>query len=183
MSWAQIPGWSSDIEPWYQQLAHELPNGATFVEVGTLLGRSVACLGTLRPDLDLWAIDSWGDECARGEHIDPVVAAHGGLWPAFLACMHLHAPDVLGRLHVVRARSTSVRLTQPADVVFIDAAHDYDNVRADIVHWSPQVKIGGMLCGHDYEPNHTDVVRAVDECVGKPGKGPGGWSSVWWVKR
>ena len=36
------------------------------------------------------------------------------------------------------------------DLVFIDALHDYDNVRIDIERWLPKVRKGGVICGHDY---------------------------------
>ena len=36
------------------------------------------------------------------------------------------------------------------DFVFIDAAHDYQNVKNDILAWYPKIKIGGKLGGHDY---------------------------------
>ena len=36
------------------------------------------------------------------------------------------------------------------DFVYIDAAHEYDAVRADIDPWHGRVRPGGLLCGHDY---------------------------------
>jgi len=69
------------------------------------------------------------------------------------------------------------------DFVYIDAAHDYDNVSADLEAWFPKVKSGGLLAGHDYfdgdvhirfvnergefvsdvvDSGHSDVKRAVD---------------------
>ncbi len=36
------------------------------------------------------------------------------------------------------------------DLVYIDALHDYDNVKVDIDRWLPKVREGGILCGHDY---------------------------------
>jgi predicted O-methyltransferase YrrM len=36
------------------------------------------------------------------------------------------------------------------DMVYIDAAHDYDSVMADLNAWYPKVKSGGFICGHDY---------------------------------
>ena len=36
------------------------------------------------------------------------------------------------------------------DMVYIDAAHDYDSVIGDLLAWHPKVKSGGFVCGHDY---------------------------------
>jgi len=36
------------------------------------------------------------------------------------------------------------------DFVYIDAAHDFDNAIIDIIKWSPKVKHGGIVAGHDY---------------------------------
>jgi len=35
------------------------------------------------------------------------------------------------------------------DVLFIDADHRYESVKKDIELWSPKVKKGGIICGHD----------------------------------
>ena len=48
------------------------------------------------------------------------------------------------------------------DFVFIDASHEYEDVKADILSWLPKVKIGGILAGHDYN-TFEGVNRAVDE--------------------
>lgn len=48
------------------------------------------------------------------------------------------------------------------DFVFIDAGHEYVDVKTDNTVWLPKVKKGGWLCGHDY-PNAPGVVQAVDE--------------------
>lgn len=36
------------------------------------------------------------------------------------------------------------------DFVYLDANHSYLAVRADLRAWYPKVKVGGLLCGHDY---------------------------------
>ena len=36
------------------------------------------------------------------------------------------------------------------DFAYVDAAHDFDSVRADLEAWYPSLRPGGLLCGHDY---------------------------------
>lgn len=50
------------------------------------------------------------------------------------------------------------------DLVYIDASHSYENVKQDIELWFPKIKVGGIICGHDYDSiNSPGVVRAVNE--------------------
>lgn len=53
------------------------------------------------------------------------------------------------------------------DICFIDAAHDYASVIEDIKLYKPKVKAGGILCGHDYDADHQDVIQAVNESFEK----------------
>jgi predicted O-methyltransferase YrrM len=45
------------------------------------------------------------------------------------------------------------------DYVYIDADHDYENVRRDMELWYPKVKYDGMLAGHDW------ITSGVNEAV------------------
>lgn len=50
------------------------------------------------------------------------------------------------------------------DFVYIDAAHDYDNVRQDILTWLPKIKKGGYISGHDYRyDSNIAVYEAVND--------------------
>lgn len=54
------------------------------------------------------------------------------------------------------------------DFVFIDADHSYEECLADIKLWTPKVRKGGLVSGHDYmHPNFPGVARAVHEVFGK----------------
>jgi len=50
------------------------------------------------------------------------------------------------------------------DFVYIDGAHDYENVMKDLSCVFPKVKVGGLIAGHDYWGGHG-VIRAVDEFI------------------
>ena len=54
---------------------------------------------------------------------------------------------------------------QSLDFCFIDGDHSYIGTKRDIEAWLPKVKIGGWICGHDYDNQNTigDVKTAVDE--------------------
>ena len=45
------------------------------------------------------------------------------------------------------------------DFVFVDAGHDEDDVKGDILNWLPKLKHGGWIAGHDYQ---YAVKRVVD---------------------
>lgn len=52
------------------------------------------------------------------------------------------------------------------DFVFIDGMHTYEAVKQDIEDWTPKVRIGGIVSGHDYYESKSGklgVVKAVDE--------------------
>jgi len=52
------------------------------------------------------------------------------------------------------------------DIVYIDAAHEYEPVLVDLEAWFPKVKRGGFICGDDYTAGWPGVVKAVDEYFG-----------------
>ncbi|MHA1695426.1 MAG: class I SAM-dependent methyltransferase [Candidatus Helarchaeota archaeon] len=51
------------------------------------------------------------------------------------------------------------------DFIYIDACHEYKNVKEDIDCWYPKIKKGGYLGGHDYNTNWKGVVKAVDKFI------------------
>jgi len=65
------------------------------------------------------------------------------------------------------------------DMAFIDASHLYNAVVSDIKAWKPKIKSGGILSGHDYGGGWPEVVKAVDDILGKPNRLPG---CVWWIR-
>lgn len=121
----------------------------------------------------IWCIDSWrGSECGRGLKVSETD------YELFLNNLR----DVLERVVIFKmyTREAVKVLSQiQFDLVFIDADHSYEAVKFDIAHFGPLVRPGGILCGHDYEPEHRPgLVRAVDELI--PNARYGG-TTIWWT--
>jgi hypothetical protein len=64
---------------------------------------------------------------------------------------------------------------ESADIVYIDAEHDYDSVRRDIAAWKPKAK--HILAGHDFH-----IFEAVREAIENAGLVPEVNGNVWHVR-
>ncbi len=51
------------------------------------------------------------------------------------------------------------------DLIVHDAAHDYDGVYADLVHWFPKLKSTGVMIIDDYDIQFSGLMQAVDRYV------------------
>ena len=60
------------------------------------------------------------------------------------------------------------------DYVFVDASHDGDSVKRDIELWTPKIRKGGLVSGHDI--NLIQVAMAVVQSTPKHELGP---DNVW----
>lgn len=190
-------GGSIDILPFYAEMQTHIPQGGSFLEVGSFFGRSVAFMGALRHDLQLHVCDPWEDEFDGGlvsSEAKLFIEKEGGtLYHAFRYLMLEHAPEVLERLTVVRERSDpGLKHFADAsmDFMFIDGDHHYPSVVHDCKEALRIVKPGGIIAGHDYCWGN-EVTRAVHDILGNVSLAPWpdpreGWtqghSSCWWIK-
>ena len=58
--------------------------------------------------------------------------------------------------------------TEPLDLLFIDANHEYESVRRDFTLWSPFVKPGGIVALHDVSENWPGPTRVMQEELRPP---------------
>jgi len=170
----QIPGWSHDIIGQYRDAVERATNGAHFVEIGSWKGRSAAFMAVeiinSNKQITFDCVDHFqGSEehlTVGGEGYDKD-AAEGRLQAVFTQNML----PVAGHYNLV-AQPSLQAVQQYADgsldFVFIDAAHDYDNVKADVLAWWPKVKPGGILAGHDIRhPPIDKALRDVEPEIGR----------------
>jgi hypothetical protein len=123
---------------------------------------------------EYWAIDNW---------LLPEIHTYIQRWLGKEKLVTQKAWDVLHRhvcmlmLEFPQMRVMSIESTMAArlfpdkyfDLVFIDADHEYESVKADITAWLPKVRKGGVLAGHDYgiQKKFFGVAQAVDEIFGE----------------
>lgn len=154
----------------------------TLVEVGCKEGRTTGHILKTVPDSRVIAVDPWCSMPAQK-------AITGGEtyeeWD--FAKIEAEFKENVGEWgdHVRMLRMTSALAAEEVkgavtDVVFIDAAHDYENVKIDIRLWWPKIRPGGMLVGHDFNHKWPGVERAVADSFDlmRVGVAP---DSVWFV--
>lgn len=137
-----IQGWMGMRELlWQANLASLV---SSWTEVGSYHGRSAMAVGLSLPmGSTLNLVDT---------EIRPELAKNVEL-------LSIKRPSInvnVYKMPSVEAAKKVVRST----VVFIDASHDYESVKADLLAWQDKCLI---LCGHDYQPNWVGVVKAVNE--------------------
>lgn len=118
------------------------------VEVGTGNGRNAARLLSLCPGLQLTTIDPW--EPQEG-HDGPEDWAD---WPhaKHEAMARKQIVAYADRCEIIKGYSQDAVLVfddASLDFVFLDGDHAEASLRADIEAWTPKIKPGGMLLGHD----------------------------------
>jgi SAM-dependent methyltransferase len=146
-----ISGWLTHDE------GHELARlaaGNVCLEIGSYCGKSTVCLA--KTAKSVLAVDPFD---GRG------TAAPADTFAKFSD--NLRRYDVAHKVGIRRGTSAEILPTLPAafDLVFIDGAHDYQSVRADIEAALAVLKPGGLLAFHDYRYRDEGVTRAVDELL------------------
>jgi hypothetical protein len=163
--WSSVPGFF-DYFAFYDTIVANLKDGDTVAEVGTWFGRSIIYLAQkcqrAGKKVKFIAVDTFKGEVGIPEH-ETVVAEHGGsIRAAFEA--NLERCGVRDMVTILEGdsaeRAVAVEDGELA-FCFIDAAHDYESVKRDIAAWTPKIKAGGTIAGHDAQ--WWEVAKAVNE--------------------
>jgi cephalosporin hydroxylase len=122
------------------------------VEVGVQDGFFSMHLLTYWKGEKLYSVDAWRQ---FGQYVDGANVDHNGqlncMAKTFMNLYNFHTRSVI--IKELSTDAASLFQDRSLDFVYIDAAHDYENVTRDITAWEPKVKVGGLLCGHDYGNN------------------------------
>lgn len=134
----------------YSSMVKNAKNNSHFVEVGAWLGKSALYMAVeimnSGKNIRFDCVDTWeGSE----EHKNMHIVKDKQLYNQFLKNIE-PVKTIINPIKLPSLEATKTYLDNSLDFVFIDASHDYENVKNDIWAWYPKVKVGGVLCGHDF---------------------------------
>lgn len=157
----------------YREMVEKFPSGSYFVEVGSWKGKSSAfmCVEIINSEKQIKfdCVDTW-----EGSKEHKNNSELSNLYQIFKENMR-PLEGYYTDLKMKSMEAVQLYEDESLDFVFIDASHEYEDVRDDITHWISKVKKGGILAGDDYNSGWEGVIKAVDETFGKENikvKGP-----------
>ena len=178
----QIEGWFKFRQAYAEAVA-EAQDPSVFVEVGSWKGKSAAFMGVeianSGKEISLLCVDHWKGSDEDAHKADPDRKRLFSLFKENIA------PLIKAHVQIKPIRSDSAQAAhlfedESVDFVWIDAAHDYDSVKADIQAWWPKVKQGGTIGGDDLPM--VGVNQAVTELFPQAERvSESGW--MWWRVR
>lgn len=161
-----VPGWFNCPEL-YTQMVRSARDGSVFVEIGCWKGKSSSYMAeeiaNSGKQIKFHCVDTWKGTVTEGHHQTDPDVVNDRLFEVFTQNMSPFS----GQYTAIR--TTSVEAAdhfedRSVDFVYIDASHEYLDVKADIAAWLPKVKKGGTMAGDDF--NSSQVRRAVTEMLG-----------------
>lgn len=158
-----IHGWF-DYHGLYHQTVKNADDGQHFVEIGVWKGASAAFMGVeilnSGKQITFDGIDSFEGSAEHGDIENFYEETKENLKP-------LIDRNIINLIQGYSHEIVSQYKDNSIDFLFLDASHEYEDVKRDIQMWLPKVKSGGIFAGHDYHPDWSGVISAVDEMFGK----------------
>jgi len=147
----------------YFEMVQKFSSGSKFVEVGCWKGKSASYLAVelinSGKNIEFYCVDTWEGSI---EHHEQMPDQLPSLYDTFIDNMKpLENTYIPLRMPSIEASSKFE--DSSLDFVFIDASHEYQDVKDDIAAWLPKIKKGGILAGHDYML--PSVNNAVNESI------------------
>jgi GR25 family glycosyltransferase involved in LPS biosynthesis len=174
-----IFGWFS-FDKIYQQMADETDNGI-FVELGSYQGRSSVWMAEYlqihKKKIQFYCVDLWPDvglvvaadnnflDMFNKTEVDIASQLPTTLYHTFIN--NLRQTKTINTVNIIREMSwnaASIFKDNSVDFVYIDAGHEYYQIKNDIEAWYPKVKPGKVIAGHDYN-GFEGITKAVSELL------------------
>lgn len=143
----------------------------TIVEVGSFLGGSARIMASICKniglDTEIICIDTWlgsVEHWDKSSYTMKFVQGRPTLYQQFLSnVVHSGFQDIITPFPVdsTNGLMTLAKLGVQADLIYVDAGHDYRSVRNDLFLSYPILRNGGVIIGDDFF--HDDVRNAALE--------------------
>ena len=163
----EIPGWFS-YQNLYDKMVESSNHTATFVEVGSWLGKSTNHMASKikesGKDIKFITIDTFKGSVDENIHQNIVDSFGGDIFSEFVENTILSNND--NTFDIIKDTSENASkqfLNNSIDYIMIDAGHDYESVSEDLKFWYHKIKPGGIISGDDYATEFMGVIEAVNE--------------------
>lgn len=168
----EMYGWYYDHTIFRQIISQLKPR--RIIEVGSLYGASAIHMAKLTKefglttevlciDTFLGSAEHWDESNA---HLLKLRSGFPRIYEQFMVnVIKSGMQDVITPFPMVSTSAAQLLRTKKisADLIYIDAAHTYRELLADLRAFWPLLQPGGVMFGDDYDPNWPGVIRAVQE--------------------
>ena len=145
-----------------QWLANQAERSKIIVEIGCWKGCTTRALAD-NTSGTVYAVDTFKGSVNEEKHQRLDEHPEDWLYNTFLTNTAGIPNLILMRMTSVEAAAELAKKNVKVNMVFLDASHDYDSVKADILAWTPLLAPRGLLCGHDRD--WDGVRQATNELV------------------
>jgi hypothetical protein len=150
----------------------------TIIEVGVWKGLSCITMANILKELGfknstIYAVDTWlgAPEFWEKDRMEAMNFVNG--WPTIFYTFtrnvkyYGHEDTIVPfPISSIQAAEVFKNRSIVADIIYIDAAHEYNAVKADITAYWSILSIGGTMIGDDHSSTWHGVIEAVDEIFG-----------------
>jgi len=147
----------------YSQAVLDANNNSHFVEVGSWKGMSSVYMAVeiinSKKNIKFDCIDLWGTDPGK------IYADKKDLYNTFIKNIE-PVKNIINPVISNSWEGASLYEDNSLDFVWLDAGHEYQDIKKDIASWYPKVKNGGTLAGHDFT-TAPGVSQAVGEYFNK----------------
>lgn len=161
-----------DLHGWFSEsnkhmLTHFIKTRSpkVIIEIGVWCGKSAAYMAQIMPEnCTLYAVDHFKVDSEYSQHGTPEIAARTKrLYEQFLSnIIHLQLTNKIIPIKMNSLDAANI-LDVQADIIYIDASHEEEDVFNDICAWAKKLNPNGIICGDDYDA--FSVKRGVDRAA------------------
>ena len=135
------------------------------LEVGSWLGATAMAMADATEDSRVFCVDTWnGTESDCTGRMAKEAGGNDAVYAEFLNRIGDRKDKTIFPFRRSSLEAAAMDWPGGFDLIFLDADHSYEAVKADIEAWWPHLRDDGVMVGHDFEVRGFDgVTKAVRE--------------------